>query len=253
MRRLILPAIFLSALALFSMTACNPWQYMTVNSPQLSRNEFNQFVFENDTLRLIYDMAGDGGQVTLRILNKTSQPLTINWEKSAFIRNQQSISLIDKDVIIHGRTIRYSRYSSTFIGSFPHSGDVGLIPPGSEISNDLPTLAKTGPLQVYVPDSLPQKKLAETNGINSVKFRQLHYDESGSPIRFKAYLTFSIGHDNKEFSLTNNFYVSDVYQADGGPESFSLYHGHGDQIYIRQKTYIEGLAESPPTASSGIR
>ena len=192
MRRLILPAIILSAVVLFSMTACNPWQYMTVNSPQLTRNDFNQFVFENDTLRLIYDMAGDGGQVTLRIRNKTSQPLTINWEKSAFIRNQQSVSL-------------------------------------------------------------PQKTMAETNGINSVKFRQLHYDEAGSPIRFKAYLTFTIGHDNKEFSLTNNFYVSDVYQADGGPESFSLYHGHGDQIYIRQKTYNEGLAESPPTASSGIR
>lgn len=192
MRRLILPAIILTAVALFSMTACNPWQYMTVNSPQLTRNDFNQFVFENDTLRLIYDMAGDGGRVTLRIRNKTSQPLTINWEKSAFIRNQQSVSL-------------------------------------------------------------PQKTMAETNGINSVKFRQLHYDEAGSPIRFKAYLTFTIGHDNKEFSLTNNFYVSDVYQADGGPASFSLYHGHGDQIYIRQKTYNEGLAESPPTASSGIR
>jgi len=253
MRRLILPAIILPTIVLFSMTACNPWQYMTVNSPQLTRNDFNQFVFENDTLRLIYDMAGDGGQVTLRIRNKTSQPLMINWEKSAFIRNQQSVSLIDKDVIIHGRTIRYSRYTSAFIASFPQPGNVGLIPPGSEISNDLPTLAKTGPLQVYVADSLPQKTMAETNGINSVKFRQLHYDEAGSPIRFKAYLTFTIGHDNKEFSLTNNFYVSDVYQADGGPASFSLYHGHGDQIYIRQKTYNTGLAESPPTASSGIR
>jgi hypothetical protein len=255
MRRLIPPAIILlcSAAFLCFFSACNPWQFMTVNSPQLTRNDYNQFVFENDTLRLIYDMAGDGGQVTLRILNKTSQPLTINWEKSAFIRNQQSISLIDKDVIIHGRTVRYSRYTSVFIGSFPQPGNLGLIPPGSEISNDLPTLAKTGPLQVYVPDSLPQKKLAETNGVNSVKFRQLHYDEAGSPIRFKAYLTFSIGHDNKEFSLTNNFYVSDVYQADGGPENFSLYHGHGDQIFIRQKTYNTGLAESPTTASSGIR
>jgi hypothetical protein len=226
---------------------------MTVSSPQLTRNDYNQFVFENDTLRLIYDMAGDGGQVTLRILNKTSQPLTINWEKSAFIRNQQSISLTDKDVIIHGRTIRYSRYTSTFIGSFPQPGNVGLIPPGSEVSNDLPTLTKTGPLQIYMPDSLPQKKLDETNGVNPVRFRQLHYDEAGSPIRFKTYLTFSIGHDNKEFSLTNYFYVSDVYKADGDPTSFSLYHGHGNQIYIHQKTSNTELAEDRPTASSGIR
>jgi hypothetical protein len=81
----------------------------------------------------------------------------------------------------------------------------------------------------------------------------MHYDEAGSPIRFSSYLTFSIGHDNKEFSLTNHFYVSDVYQSDGRPEIFSLYHGHGDQLYIHQKTYNIGLAESPTTASSRIR
>ncbi len=88
MRRLILPAIILlSAAALCSLSACNPWQYMTVESPQLPRNRFNQFVFENDTLRLIYDMAGNDGHVTLSIFNKTSEPLYFNWEKSAFIRN----------------------------------------------------------------------------------------------------------------------------------------------------------------------
>jgi hypothetical protein len=104
-----------------------------------------------------------------------------------------------------------------------------------------------------MPDSLPQKKLDETNGVNPVRFRQLHYDEAGSPIRFKTYLTFSIGHDNKEFSLTNYFYVSDVYKADGDPTSFSLYHGHGNQIYIHPKTSNTELAEDRPTASSGIR
>ena len=253
MRRLILPAIILTAIALFSMTACNPWQYMTVNSPQLTRNDYNQFVFENDTLRLIYDIAGDGGQVKLRVFNKTNKHIAVNWQRSAFIRNQQTVSFLNKDVIIHGHTVTYSRYNQNFIGSFAFPDSACFVPPGSEVSDDLPTLAKTGPLQIYIPDSVPQKKLADPNGINSVKFRQLHYDEVSSPIRFSSYLTFSIGHDNKEFSLTNDFYVSDVYQADGGPESFSLYHGHGDQIYIHQKTSNNGLAESPPTASSGIR
>ncbi len=226
---------------------------MTVNSSQLARNDFNQFVFENDTLRLIYDIAGDGGEVKLRVFNKTNQPITVNWQRSAFIRNQQTVNFLNKDVIIHGHTVTYSRYNRNFIGSFAFPDSAGFIPPGSEISDDLPTLSKTGPLQVFVPDSLPQKQLADPNGIRSVKFRQMHYDEAGSPIRFSSYLTFSIGHDNKEFSLTNHFYVSDVYQADGRPELFSLYHGHGDQLYIHQKTYNTGLAESPTTASSRIR
>jgi hypothetical protein len=250
MQRLILPAIILLFSALCFFSACSPWQYMTVDSPQLTRNSYDQFVFENDTLRLTYDMAGNNGQVTLRIFNKTSQPLRINWQKSAFIRNQQSISFLDKDVVIHGHTIDYSRYERNFIGTFQLPDSVSFIPPGSEIRNDLPTLAKTGPLQVYFPDSLAAKKLTESDGVNSVKFRQVHYDEASSPIRFRTYLTFSIGHDNNEFSLTNHFYVSDIYLSEGRPEDFTLYHGHGDQIYIHQKSYNTGVAEGQPTASS---
>jgi hypothetical protein len=247
MHRLIVPAIIL-----LSLSACSPWQYMTVSSSQLTRNDINQFVFENDTLRLTYDIAGGDGQVKLRVFNKTNQPITINWQRSAFIRNRQTVSFLNKDVIIHGHTVTYSRYSQNFIGSFAFPDSAGFIPPGSEISDDLPSLAKTGPLQIYLPDSLPQKKLADPNGINSIKFRQVHYDETNSPIRFSSYITFSIGHDNKEFSLTNNFYVSEVYQADGGPGIFSLYHGHGDQIFIHQKTNNTGLADDQPTASSHI-
>lgn len=245
MHRLILPAIIL-----LSLSACSSWQYMTVNSSQLTRNDYNQFVFENDTLRLTYDIAGNDGQVTLRAYNKTSEPLTINWQKSAFIRNQQTVSFLNKDVIIHSHTVHYTRYTSTLIASFTLPDSAGFIPPGSEVSNDLPTLAKTGPLQVYFPDSLPEKKLAETNGVNIVKFKQLRYDEANSPIQFSSYITFSIGHDNKEFSLTNHFYVSEIYLADGRPENFSLYHGHGDQIYIRQKTDNPEVPDNQPTASS---
>ena len=124
---------------------------MTVNSSQLTRNDYNQFVFENDTLRLIYDIAGDGGEVTLRVFNKTSQPITINWQRSAFIRNQQTVNFLNKDVIIHGHTVLIAAITSNFIGSFALPDSAGFIPPGSEISNDLPTLAKTGPLQVYCP------------------------------------------------------------------------------------------------------
>jgi hypothetical protein len=262
MQRLILPArvrstilliIILPAIALFSLTACNTWQYMTVNSPQLTHNDYNQLVYENDTVRLIYDIAGNDGQVKLRVFNKTNQPIVLNWQRSAFIRNQQTVSFLNKDVLIHGHTVTYSRYTSNFIGSFAFPDSAGFVPPGSEISNDLPTLAKTGPLQIYVPDSLPGKKLAMPDGVNSVTFKHVHYDEAHSPIRFSSYITFTIGHDNKEFSLTNQFYVSDIYLSEGRPEEFSLYHGHGDQIYIRQKTYSDGLAESPFTVSSGIR
>lgn len=247
MRHLILPTIIL----LF-LNACNTWQYLTVNSSQLTRNNYNQLVFENDTLRLTYDMAGKDGEVTLHIFNKTTQPISVNWLKSVFIRNQQSVSLYNTYTIIHGRTFYY-RYNDNFIASFARPDSLGFIPPGTGIDKNLPKLALTGPLQVDLPDSLPEKKLADNNGFNTIKFKEVHYDEANTPIRFKCYLTFNIGNENKVFTETNPFYVSDVYLADGRPEWFSLYHGHGDQIYIRQKASNPVAGEGQPTASSNIR
>jgi hypothetical protein len=234
MRHLILIAIIL-----LSLSACSPWQYLTVNSTQLTRNDYNQLVFENDTMRLTFDIAGKDGEVNLRILNKTNQPINVNWLKSAFIRNQQSISLYNTFVTVHGRTFYY-RYHNNFIASFVLPDSVGFIPPGTAIDKDLPNLASTGPLQIDFPDS----------SAKTAKFKQVHYDEANTPIRFSCYLTFSIGSDNKVFTVTHHFYVSDVYLTDDRPESFSLYYGHGNQIYIRTKTSNPVVGEGQPTASS---
>lgn len=247
MRHFILPTIIL----LF-LSACNPWQYLTVNSSQLTRNDYNQLVFENDTLRLTYDMAGRDGEVTLHIFNKTNQPISVNWLKSAFIRNQQSTSLYYMYGTFRGRTFYY-RYRDNFITSFALPDRVGFIPPGTGIDKDLPNLASTGPLQIDFPDSLPEKKLVDTVGVNTLKFKHIQYDEANTPIRFKCYLTFSIGTDNKVFTETNPFYVGDVYLTDNQPDWFSLYHGHGDQIYIRQKMSNAVAGDGQPTASSNIR
>ena len=237
---------------LLSLNGCKPWQYMIVNSSRLTRNDRNQLVFENDTLRLTYDIAGNGGQVAIHIFNKTSQPLAINWQRSAFVRNRHSTSFLNKDVVVHGHSVNTYRYTRNFIASFALPDSAGFIPPGAEIVNDLPDLAATGPMEIDLSDTIPKQKLAERNGVNYVKFKQRVYDEANSPIRFSVYLTFSIGQENRQFSLTNNFYVSNVYIADGGPEDFSLYHGGGDMIYIRLRA-SGGPPESQPTASSSIR
>jgi len=191
MRHLILSAIILLSPAVILLTACNPLQYMTVNSTQLTHNDYNQLVYENDTMRLIYDIGGNDGAATLRILKKTGQPLTVNWRKSAFIRNQQSIGFYGQDIIVHGHTISHSRYNRDFIASFLLPDSVDFIPPGSGIARNLPTLASTGPLQIDLLDSRP--------------------------------------------------------------EAFTLYHGRGDQIYIRSKMSSPAVGEGQPTASSNIR
>jgi hypothetical protein len=239
-----------AAIILLSLNACSPWQYLTVNSSQLTRNDYNQLVFENDTMRLTFDIAGKDGEVKLYILNKTNQPISVNWQKSAFIRNQQSVSFDNKKyIVVHGRT----RYADRYFAPFMFRDTVEFIPPGASIGKSLPNLASTGPLQIDFPDSLTEKKLIGSNTANAAKFKQVHYDEANTPIRFSCYLTFSIGNDNKVFTETHHFYVSDVYLADDGPGFFSQYYGHGNQIYIRTKTSNPVVGEGQPTASSNIR
>jgi hypothetical protein len=239
--------LILAAIILLSLSACSPWQYLTVNSTQLTRNDYKQLVFENDTMQLTFDIAGKDGEVNLRILNKTNQPISVNWLKSAFIRNQQSVSFDNKKyIVINGRT----RYADRYIAPFMFRDTVEFIPPGVSIGKSLPNLASTGPLQTDFPDSLPEKKLIDSNSAGTAKFKQVHYDEANAPIRFSCYLTFSIGNDNKVFTVTRHFYVSDVYQADDGPGFFFPYYGHGNQIFIRTKTSNPIVGEGQPTASS---
>jgi hypothetical protein len=59
-----------------------------------------------------------------------------------------------------------------------------------------------------------------------------------SPVRFKSYLTFSLGdNDPKEFSETNLFYVAEIDETQSSPGDFVLYRQQGDQFYIKEKAH----------------
>ncbi len=65
-----------------------------------------------------------------------------------------------------------------------------FIPPSSAISKDLLNLERTGILSAEVPDTLQEKKIRETDGMQLAAYKQLHYAEDQSPFHFKSYITF---------------------------------------------------------------
>lgn len=69
MRHIILPVLIV-----LTFGACSPYQYLTLDSTQLPKNDKKQFVWENDTLRLSYDFSGSGGPMSVNIYNKSTQP-----------------------------------------------------------------------------------------------------------------------------------------------------------------------------------
>lgn len=237
MRRLILPVLIVLAFG-----ACSPYQYLTLDSSQLSKNDKKQFVSENDTLRLSYDFSGPGGPMGVDIYNKTSQPLYINWKKSALIRDEHSLSLFDPNVTMTGtanstgyRIGRFTASSSNFTASFALPEGMDFIPPSSSITRYLMPIGQSGSLASYVADSIPKEKLTDAQGLFVARYQRLSYNENQSPVRFKSYLTFTLGNNSPvEFSETHSFYVGEVIQTSASPETFNLYQKGGDKLFIRR-------------------
>lgn len=259
--------ILIPALILLAFSSCSTYQYLTLDSSQLSKNDKKQFVWENDTLRLIYDFNGPGGPIAVQIFNKTSQPLYVNWKKSAIIRDQHSTSLFDRNVLIDGsvNSVTYHRFGAisastgTFTASFSLPEGVDFIPPNSAIDKGLLAIAQSGALVSLVPDSASSSTIWDPTGLNDVRYKRVTYTEDHSPIRFNSYITFVLGSDNsREFAGNNSFFVNEVMQANAEPKSFALYRHEGDVLFIkapRNTTRNSSTTVISPeaTASSNIR
>lgn len=254
--------ILLSTLILLAFSNCSTYQYLTLDSSQLSKNDKKQFVWENDTLRLIYDFNGPGGPMAVQIYNKTSQPLYVNWKKSAIIRDQHSTSLFDRNVLIDGSMGSYtfhrfgaiSASTGSFTASFSLPEGVDFIPPNSAIDKGLLAIAQSGALVSVVPDSAPTSTIWDPTGLNDVRYRRVTYSEDRSPIRFNSYITFVLGSDNsREFAENHSFFVNEVVQANAEPKAFALYRHEGDALFIeapRNKTSGSNTIVSPEATVS---
>jgi hypothetical protein len=236
MRHLLLPLLIV-----LTVGACTPYQYLTLDSSQLHKNDQKQFVWENDTLRLSYDFSGPYGPMNVSIYNKTPQPLYVNWKKSALIRDERSFSLYDNNVIVNTQTNYYATRvgrlsvgSSTGTSAFSMPEGMDFIAPGSGISKNLLRIGQSGGLRSYVSDSLPTERVTGADGVYVARYKRLTFNEDQSPVRFKSYITFTLGAENSpEFSETHSFYVGEVLQTTSTPDLFALYQPEGDKIYVK--------------------
>jgi len=196
-------------LTMLFLSACTTYQYVTIDSSQLQKDKKDLFTMENDTMRLVYSFSGAGGNITVSVFNKTYQPFYIDWSRSSIIRNDQSFTLQRRDA--------------------------ELIPPQTSISDIVLNLNEQGGgiPKMIIPDTAQSRRFHFQDG-SYVKYRQVDYSETASPIRLKSYLTFLMGtpQETMDRVITHTFYVGAAMHSGIFPSAFGPYHDPGATLYV---------------------
>jgi hypothetical protein len=207
--------------------SCSEYQYFTVSSEQLFKNESNGFVVENDTLKLIYRFNGYHGPIQITIFNKTNNPVEINWRKSALIMHEKAFGYYTPNMVLNG-TINQDSLRPPYFFKTRFDADIHadilvneasqFIPPKSSISK-IP-LEIPQEYLIQLPENLKKEKL-KSSGDYEVKFKREKYGVEHSPINFRSYLTFRFGSNpGTEFSLEHQFYISEIMESTDSPLNF---------------------------------
>lgn len=240
------PILLPLTLVLF-LFSCTEFQYFTVSSNTLTKNDRNELVAENDTLRVQYHFADYKGQIGISVYNKSAEPIEIDWKKSALILdgkaysyfnpNAQLNATLQKDSLAwQNRFRRFGDplYLASFNGSLFIDEAVQFIPPSSSI-NKVPLTLPVEPFQ-NLPEQRATKEKAMWAADVYTTYRKMDFQKDSSPLTFRSYLTFRIGatEAQKEFTAEHIFYVSEIWKTVSGPDNFpDSMLKRGDRFYLQ--------------------
>ena len=223
----------------FVSCACTTYQYATISSADVVKNDLHEFVVENDSLRLTYNFSGKSGPVHISIQNKLGVPVYIDWQRSAVIINDKAKPYAAPEMNIQG-SFAGGSYTFGNSGFSVGSGQIqatASLPPTIDF---IPPRAIINKKPMYlsgfiggVPDTAYKKlKYTVVEGL-TVKAKKATFTEDTSPFRFRSFITYMIGEPgSKPFAFEHNFFVSEIMNTGTGPIEMSFNDGnHGDQYY----------------------
>ncbi|MFD2921974.1 hypothetical protein ACFS6H_19800 [Terrimonas rubra] len=182
-------------LFIFSLASCYPSQVFKT----ASNNVFlkgNSCVFENDSVKIEYNLWAERGVVSFELYNKLNTPLYIDWKTSAYITSNRSLNYWQDETVkttITDNSLFLNSNSKSVSKSVKYDR-VSIIPPLSVISKSTYNI-------------LPKEYHKKT------KYSVGHYKPDNTPISFRSYLAISSSEDFKGTVnyIDNSFYV---YQVD---------------------------------------
>lgn len=232
----LLPLLFV--LPFFS---CTRFQYMTISSNETNKNELREFVFENDSIKLVYNFNGMNAPINLQVKNKLDKPVYIDWQRSALVINDKAISYYPSEIPVTGSISAssflgkggaYSYASLNATAKLPEN--IQFIPPQTYITKT--PLGVTNKFFNDISDSFFIRTNILLNDGTSQPVKKAVFNTSNSFLKFKTYLTViiedSIPHP---VAYQQSFFVSELFNTTVNPKKIVI-NKQGDYMYVRKTT-----------------
>lgn len=244
-------------LTAFLFTNCTRYQYITLSAKEMTQNEQQEFVTENDSVKITYNFNGFYCPVKITVQNKSASPIYINWKKSALIASGKAISYYSPSYALNGSISGYSiqwnntaSQSASVNAAITGSEGIEFIPPHAYITKK-PAEVQDNLFEITADSSFIKAALVE-DGIR-YNYRMKKFTEENSPLVFRSYLTILSGDILKDTSIENTFYIKELKQAYSSPQNFIPgLSKRGDTYFVNQATGFGTGAAAAALIGGGI-
>lgn len=208
------------------LTGCISYQHVRL-SGDVELTDQSEFLFENDSLRILYSFAGYQGPIHMEIFNKLNKPFYVDMRKSALISNGKSTGLWKDVSMLNGSATEYKvnppnayvNSTSSINGTMVRKDHITFIPPQSKIVIDSYILRYR---LFKTPEKTGEKTSFHTTSGNK-RATKYSFSREDSPLNFRIFLSF--GMDDTAYTpfyIDNGFWVSDYFKSHASPRLLGI-------------------------------
>jgi len=222
-----LTSLVIIGLMIFSLGSCKTYIRLT-ETQSIGKDAVDNSVYENNDIKITYDMWSENGIMYFTLYNKTEKPLYIDWKRSVFIYNSWKNNYwVEKSTaedfyvpVGTGKNISFQKRTSTVVQeryTFIPPKTYVAVPTSYYILGDVSQVDvkdENGKMKIMVTDlrhdkSATKEKVAKSTGKGTTKVWTKSYDAASSPHVFRNFLTYSKTENfANETNVENEFIVS---------------------------------------------
>jgi hypothetical protein len=265
----VLKSSFSLLLLLFLVsTTVSAQKYIKVfeaGSNQSIIQENNKVIFENDTIKITYDLWSSYGNISFSVYNKLDVPIYVDWKKSAFIKQEKRHKYWSGKMVTEAtsrltpatkKTLAFTEGNTTQT----QEERIAFIPPHSYIENPAKfSILEYGENYIFFKDiplsfeylSLKDQNKKELKGTEpglvkvlpvnkswgadgTIDIYQVEYSKENSPVSFSNFLTYSTTESfANEHYISNSFYIKRILEMD--KKQFLGKEGKNDELETKKK------------------